>query len=419
MTIPLRVAALFLRELAERGIPVTVPEEGRYSLQINGLDCEVKLESLIGEFALDGDAERVTRFVDAIVAAAVPIPTKWEDAKAGLRFMAESSTFDFGDAIYETISESLCRVLVYSDADENRITWLTAGDIIGWGQPKEHVEAAASLNMAKLLERAEIHIEPIEEYRLGLFKSDSLFKGSFLFSPNLREIVEPKLGWPIFAVIPCRDFCYLIPEEDEEMLRQLGTVVVREFENQENPVSTEVFLVGDEGIEAIGEFRDTSDGEGEDDDSDDGMQTIDYGEGLVQFRIPAHWIQRNDEEGAAFLDPEEPDFGTLQLQVITLEAPGPVGGDTAAELLIPRAAEHGVEIELLENGNAFFTYVEEAEEEGEKLLIQYWVIASGIPPAHARIALFSFTLLEEFAEDEEIEELLDLLDDELRESVFP
>jgi len=254
MTVPKKLTTLFLRELARRGIPAPRAQpEGTFVVEIGGGKFTVSLDNLAKDFARDQDAGRVARFVDAILATYEPLPP-WPQAKAGIRFSAEPSDHEFGDTLYDPITDSLCRVLAYVDEAETRITWLTPSLLEEWGQAKETVVEAAVQNMADLLRKTPIEIEAIEPFRLGMFATHSPFKASLIFSPNLKEVLSAKLGWPVYAVIPCRDFTYVLEEKDRDLIVRLGGVVVDEFSRSAYPISTEIFRVSDDGIEAIGYF---------------------------------------------------------------------------------------------------------------------------------------------------------------------
>jgi hypothetical protein len=181
-------------------------------------------------------------------------PPPWPQAKAGIRFSAEPSDHNFGDTIHDRVTDSLCRVLVHVDPKEACITWLTPSVLGEWGRSRSAVAKVAADNMAALLRETPVEVEPVDQFRLGMFGTHSPFKASLLFSPNLKEVLAPKLGWPLYAVIPCRDFAYVFPEKDRDVIPRLGGVVVGEFTQSAYPISTEVFRVSDTGPEAIGHF---------------------------------------------------------------------------------------------------------------------------------------------------------------------
>ena len=83
-------------------------------------------------------------------------------------------------------------------------------------------------------------------------RSDSVFKASVIFAPKLRAFVERALGWPVLAATPCREFIYLFPNTDFELVGRSAGVVLREYANSGYPVTTEVWRISSKGVEAIG-----------------------------------------------------------------------------------------------------------------------------------------------------------------------
>lgn len=254
MSIPLEVATLFLREMQQRGFPVNFNEDGSFLVKIDHLEMSISLENLIKEYATDRDPQRITNFVEQIMTAAQPLPP-WSEAQKRVYFMAEPADYDFDNSLFEPISEQLCKVLVCLLPDDSGILWITPEILEEWGQTQETVENIAEFNLAELLEKTKLHVRKFDKYHLGMFITPSVLKASLIFSPNLKEIVEPKLGWPIFAIVPCRDFCYLIPEKDSELLERVAPVVVSEYYGRGYPISTEIYHISDEGIDALGSFE--------------------------------------------------------------------------------------------------------------------------------------------------------------------
>ena len=88
-----------------------------------------------------------------------------------------------------------------------------------------------------------------------LSTEETPFKASLILSPAFRELVSPTLGWPVYVVVPSRDFAFVIRREDRDFLDRLGHVVVREYDNSGYSITTDVLEVSDDGIKAIGSFR--------------------------------------------------------------------------------------------------------------------------------------------------------------------
>jgi hypothetical protein len=55
-------------------------------------------------------------------------------------------------------------------------------------------------------------------------------------------------GWPVFVVVPARDFVYVRSQGHRNFLGCLGSVVLREYPEAGYPVAADVLEVSDTGI---------------------------------------------------------------------------------------------------------------------------------------------------------------------------
>ncbi len=240
-------------ELKRRGVSFTSQASvGLYKVQTEWGMITVNLENIRRNFQRDHDPEAVVRFVDQVLSAFV-LPT-WDKARSLVYFSAESSNSDFGDTIRYKVSDGVAKVLVLTDVEESKITWLTPSDLAVWGVNKDHVEQAASVNLSRLLDGKHLELETIDKVKLAMVPVGSVLKASIIFAPNFRSFVTTELQWPVLAMIPCRDFIYILSEKDKALLNRLGAVVQREYNESGYPITTEVLRISDEGIEAIEEF---------------------------------------------------------------------------------------------------------------------------------------------------------------------
>ncbi len=146
------------------------------------------------------------------------------------------------------------------------------------------------------------------------------------------------------------------------------------------------------------------------------MKTINYRGGIVKFRIPCHWKEEySDVEGGTFFDASSQ--STLRLKVITALAPEGVTTVSALELLRATGVAHGAAISL-NSGNAYATFEREAKESGAHLHIHYWVVANPVPPRHARIVTFSYTVVGNENNSTGTQQELRMLDSEIRAAQF-
>ena len=108
--------------------------------------------------------------------------------------------------------------------------------------------------MNRLLDGKRLEVQKIDGMKLGLVPITSVFKASIIFAPNFRTFVSTELEWPVLAVLPCRDFIYVLSEKDKALLNRMGAVVQREYRESGYPITTEVLKISDNGIKAIGKL---------------------------------------------------------------------------------------------------------------------------------------------------------------------
>jgi hypothetical protein len=410
MSVSVEAATLFLGELAKRNIEVKLDDEGNYTLDVCGLSINVSLENVSRDFERDRDPNHIVTFVDSITNLLV-LPD-WQEARGRIRWQPEPSDHKFGDTLRDAVSDKVSRVLVYVDPSETQIQWLTTIDAQKWKKTHADLMTAAQDNMDRILRQTKIETAHIEEHQLGILNNELVaFKAALLICSNLKEVVEPVLGWPLFAVMPCRDFVYVLNQKDQSLLGRIGQVVMQEYQKSGYPISTEVFEITDQGIRAIGDYQPALEQAPMPDQ--DGMKTIRYRGGIVTFRIPAHWTEEYEEKGGGVFYDEDNYSGTLRLNVLTFATQTPVTTRTAMSLLEVRRQEYQGTLTDLGNSNALLRYTDVAQEEGESLTIHYWQIANVVPPNHFRVAIFSFTKPTELANDDVAADVA-MMDEELR-----
>jgi hypothetical protein len=395
MPISAEVATLFVDEMANRGVPVTLNQDGDYTVAYGDTTATINLENLSRDFERDRDPDRIRTFVDSITRE-LDDPD-WATARPRIRWSVEGRDMKLDDTVHDIVSDQVALVLVLVSPSETEIRWITPALAERWGQTKEMLFGAARENMERLLSAADVQSESIEQHKLGMLSTEyTAFKASLVFCPGLKRLAEPVLGWPLMAVMPCRDFVYLVAEKDRELVGRLGPTVVREYSESGYPLCTEVFEITDEGVRAVAEFQKRPPGPLEE---PDGLKTINYRGGLVTFRIPEDWEEEYEEEGGGTFYPDYDDSGTLRLSTLGLKSQKPVTIHTIRKDAERRAAKEGGALAELPGGNWMVTYTHTAEEDGDELTIKYWEIMNPVPPNHMRIALFSYTALKDLLDD--------------------
>jgi len=243
---------LFEAELSRRGIAFEIdPESGRYAIERTGGRFLVNLDNIAREFERDGEIDRIFRFVDTIQNAT---PSAGSFVVENVFWALEPSDYEEKADYREAISDRVDRVLVHLSPDIGGITWVSPEILTKLGVSYEVAGQVAYANLSKELSASSIEYSDIDGVRLGRINTKLPFKTALILAPNLREVAGPVLGWPLLAVTPDRDFLYLWDARNSDFTGRVGSVVVREFNEAPYPISTEVFSISDNGIEAIGEF---------------------------------------------------------------------------------------------------------------------------------------------------------------------
>jgi hypothetical protein len=245
---------LLEEEFLRRGIHFSVEAEaGRYVIERSGGKLHIALDNLRRDYERDKDTSRVSGFVETVLQATKPLGA-WAEGRSSVFFAFEPSDYLEPSPLRTPVSDHIDRVPVHFDPSRGTITWLDQSQLDTWQVSLEDLAAEALANLARILAEAELKHFEIDGVRIGYFETVLSFKTSLLCAPNLKEVAAPVLGWPLFAVLPDRDFVYLWDAAQEDMLRRLGAVVVKEYKAASYPLTTEVFRIWDERIEAIGAY---------------------------------------------------------------------------------------------------------------------------------------------------------------------
>ena len=120
---------------------------------------------------------------------------------------------------------------------------------------------------------------------------------------------------------------------------------------------------------------------------------------------------------------DHPHSGTLRLSIITATSPMQVQSRSAFDILQGIAnnlRNEGVEgtTKDRKDGNAVFKYEKADSEQGMRLTIFYWIVASALPPRHVRVATFSYTIIAEQRNQSQVQHDLEMLDAEIEAASF-
>jgi hypothetical protein len=125
------------------------------------------------------------------------------------------------------------------------------------------------------------------------------------------------------------------------------------------------------------------------------MKTVTYRDGVVTFELPDNWVEETDDDGAGMYYEDADDTGLMRLSITT--ASNSNADNVTAETLMPMLDTLTTSItktlETLPNGNALLSYITQERGDGKLHVVFFWVVGNPVPPNHARIANFSYTML--------------------------
>lgn len=228
----------------------------------DGYDARLNTFNVTRRFAKDGNIYPIIDLVESTLDD-IPYLDDWPTVRHRVFWTIQSNSLADQSDLATHLSDQTHRVPAVFVPEAESILWLSSHALIGMKVTEAEVAEAADLNLAAELERSELIVRQFQGVRYGVINSPLPFKAALILAPNLRDVVEPVLGWPLFGVIPRRDFMYLYDARCFEngasdifdKLPGLGAVVLEEYELGANPLSTEIFEITDEGVRAVAEYR--------------------------------------------------------------------------------------------------------------------------------------------------------------------
>lgn len=249
--------SIFEARMKERGIAFEINENGLYVVQVEGTTFTINLENVVKDYQRDGDPDSVRRFADRLLEDRQERTPDWKSVQPFIRFQLEPDDYadGFDGFLHARVEDDLVKVFVYTSEDGSRINWISDDAVMRWGVAADQVMEVAGRNMRKITAESRIELREIDGVTLGMISTtESPFKASILLADNFKELVEPHLGFPVYAVAPCRDFVFLIPSKNKDFLGRLGGVVKKEYDGSGYSVTMDVLEIADEGVTAIGSF---------------------------------------------------------------------------------------------------------------------------------------------------------------------
>jgi hypothetical protein len=247
----------FNTRLQDLGLKIdNVDEDGLIHIDVGEETLRISLDNVRKSYQQDGTFDHLDNLIESIHSylMEVPIPD-WEEAKANVYVSLFPSSHDFADFINEPVTGDFNTYYLYHDGKQ--YTWLNKQQLEDWSIDEITFKKQVEVNMNTLLEASTIETMTLENgATLAYFETEiEELKSALLLSRNLKEKISSILGWPIYSVLPVRDFCYMFSLQDKDILIDLlGATVVKEYNESGYEITKEIIEISDDGINAIGKY---------------------------------------------------------------------------------------------------------------------------------------------------------------------
>ncbi len=157
------------------------------------------------------------------------------------------------------ISEQVAMAIACAVHGDEMVDFVPYSDLDAWCVPADEAWRRAFENMDRVLAETPITVEElVDGVPMAFFDTTSPLQAALITAPSLRAHVEGSIGWPVQALLPCQDFLHLIPAHwapTPQQIFALSELVIDEWQNSPCALSTELFVIDDQGIHASGRFQ--------------------------------------------------------------------------------------------------------------------------------------------------------------------
>jgi hypothetical protein len=244
----------FKMQLESKGLSIdSIDEDGFIYVNFEESDLKVSLDNVRRNYERDNDDSHITDLINVIVSHSSK-KEDWEEIKNKVYIQFFPNDFDFENLIYEKVTNEFSKVFMVNT--NNSFSFVSDDDLIDWNLDLVELKKQVDLNLDILFDKVLIEVEDIDSHLLGMINIEDVWlKSACLFSLKIKDLVKDKIGFPFYAVIPVRDFCYIFGEQDFEYFSErLGSVVLEEYEKSGYPITTEILKFSKTGVESIGKY---------------------------------------------------------------------------------------------------------------------------------------------------------------------
>lgn len=244
----------FKKQLESKGLTIdSIDKEGFILINVEESELKVSLDNVRRNYERDNDESYITDLVNTIVSHSEK-KEDWENIKDKIYVQFFPNDFEFENLVHEKVTNEFSKVFMVNT--NNNFSFISHDDLTDWNLDLEELKNQVDLNLDAFSDKVKIEIEDIENHKLGMIDIEEVWlKSACLFSSKIKDLVQNNIGFPFYAVIPVRDFCYIFGEQDFGYFSErLGSVVVDEYEKSGYPITTEILKFSENGVQAMGKY---------------------------------------------------------------------------------------------------------------------------------------------------------------------
>ncbi|MCD0469843.1 hypothetical protein [Flavobacterium sp. JAS] len=244
----------FKTQLESKGLTIdSIDQDGFILVNVEESELKVSLDNVRRNYERDNDDSYITDLVNTIVSHSSK-KEDWESIKDKIYVQFFPNDFEFENLVYEKVTNEFSKVFMVNT--NNNFSFISDDDLIDWNLDLEELKNQVDLNLGAFLDKVQIEVEDVDNHKLGMIDIEEVWlKSACLFSSKIKDLVNNNIGFPFYAVIPVRDFCYIFGEQDFEYFSErLGSVVVEEYEKSGYPITTEILKFSENGVVAMGKY---------------------------------------------------------------------------------------------------------------------------------------------------------------------
>ncbi len=233
-------------------------QDGNIAIEYGDTQITINLGNARKSYAEQNDLSHLDKIISSLHQSLMGLPVPdWDTAAPNLFFMLtrhELSPEKLKEYITEPIADKVIKVFIHHH--NGQYIWISHSILQIWNVSLEAFKGQCNYNMDNLLDDSKIVLTKLPgKGRLGAIESEiSWLNSALLFTKNFRKKIEETIGWPVYFVIPAREFCYFVNIKRKDSLDLLTQMFNDIYRKEDLRLTREIYSLTDKGIRATDNF---------------------------------------------------------------------------------------------------------------------------------------------------------------------